>query len=206
MDAFYRNIQNPWIRNLTGGLILGSLLLMFPSMYSAGYPVITDIINGNYDAIEKGSIFSPFQSKEFYLIAITAGILIFKSFAVSSTNSSGGVAGDFAPTLFAGCLSGYLFATACNSLFGMSMPACIFAYLGMAGVMAGAIEAPLMSIFIIMEMTQNYDFALPIAICSLMSYITVKSREWLFGRHHLLILHHHWFTPSHPEPTINSTK
>lgn len=204
MDTFFKRISNPWRRNITGGLILGIIILIFPSMFSVGYPVIGNIINGDCSALAKGSILEHMANPATLLPLCAAGILLFKCFAVASTNCSGGVGGDFAPTLFAGSMAGFLFASLCNNILGLDLPVGIFAYLGMAGVMAGVIEAPLMTIFITMEMTQSYRFALPLVVCATTSFITVKCIAKLAGIRHPLVIHNRWFTHGHPEPTPNS--
>lgn len=96
-----------------------------------------------------------------------------KSFACTATNSGGGVAGDFAPTLFAGCMAGFFFGGILNMLFGLSLPLGNCALIAMAGAMAGIIKAPLMAMFIVVEMTGYYGMMFPVAICSVTSYATV---------------------------------
>ena len=102
-------------------------------------------------------------------------IILTKAFATSATNGAGGVGGTFAPSLFVGALSGFLFAGICNYLpFGIELSAQNFALLGMAGVMAGVMHAPLMGIFLTAEMTGGYDLFLPLLIVSTLSYGTVR--------------------------------
>lgn len=204
MDTFFKRISNPWKRNLTGGVMLGIILLIFPSMFSTGYPVIGNLINGDSTALAKGSLLLHIITPDIMLPACAAGILLLKCPAVASTNCSGGVGGDFAPTLFAGSMAGFLYAWLCNHLFGISLPTGIFAFIGMAGVMGGVIEAPLMTIFITMEMTQSYRFALPLVICTTISYATVRSVSILTGNRHPLVIHNRWFSHDHPESTVNS--
>lgn len=206
MDKFYSKLSNPWIRNLTGGLSLGIILFIFPSMYSVGYPVVDHVINGDFSAIAKGSVLEGINFGDWNLVVIAGGILLLKCWAVASTNSSGGVGGDFAPTLFAGSMAGFLFASLSNVLFGTHLPVASFGYIGMAGAMSGIIQAPLMTFFITVEMTHSYHFALPLAICAAVSYWTVKIYGLVIGNFHPLIIHHKWFSSHRPEPTVNSTK
>lgn len=204
MDTYFKNITNPWKRNLYGGIMLGAILFIFPSMFSTGYPVIGNLINGDCSALAKGSIIQHFTDSYILLPLCAAGILLLKCPAVAATNCSGGVGGDFAPTLFAGSMAGFIYAWLSNHLFGMSLPVGIFAFIGMSGVMGGVIEAPLMTIFITMEMTQSYKFALPLAICTTISYLTVKLVSRLTGNRHPLVIHTRWFSHNRPEPTTNS--
>ena len=204
LDIFYKSIKNPWIRNITGGLSIGLILLLFPSMYGVGYPILGNVINGDCVALAKGSVLEGFLPGVPGLMLVAAGILLCKCWAVASTNSSGGVGGDFAPTLFAGGMAGFLFASFCNYYFACDLPVGVFAYLGMAGAMSGIIEAPLMTIFITMEMTQTYKFALPVTLCAMVSYLVVRTWRFVSREEMPYIRHHLWFRHGHPEATANS--
>lgn len=206
LDIFFKRIKSPWLRNLSGGLIVGAILVLFPSMYSVGYDVLGNIINGNYTWLARGSLFSMQEAGTGTLMIMACGILFCKCWAVASTNSSGGVGGDFAPTLFAGGVAGFLFASICNTYFSTQLPVGFFSYLGMAGAMAGIIEAPLMAIFLVMEMTQTFRYAMPVAMCALVSYLVVKTVTLLSKEHSPLIRHILWFRHGHPEKTVNSRK
>lgn len=193
MDKVFTSIRNPWARNVTGGLIVGICLLMFPSMFGVGYGVIGDVLNGNPDALSYGSVLSALVPGELQLVIACIGILFLKCWGVSATNSSGGVGGDFAPTLFAGCLAGYLFACIVNHWLVLEIPVGIAAFIGMAGVMAGAIEAPIMTIFIVLEMTQKFEYALPVISVAAISYVTVKTCKRLANIQDRMIRHLGWF-------------
>lgn len=192
MDGIFKRIRNPWISNITGGLAIGLILLLFPSMYGVGYNILNDVIAGDYSAMANGSLLRHTGLGIWLLPASALGIALIKCWAVSSTNSSGGVGGDFAPTLYSGGMMGYFTATLCNSTFSTSYPCSIFAYLGMAGVMSGVIQAPLMSIFIVLEMCQFYTLSLPVATVAIVSYLTVRLFDW--SKDHLpIVWHSHWF-------------
>ncbi len=102
-----------------------------------------------------------------------AGILLLKGIGSSATNNGGGVAGDFAPTLFAGCIIGLLYATILDILNITALDPAQYSLIAMAGSMAGIIRAPLMSIFLVTEMVGGVEFLLPAAIVSLISYCIV---------------------------------
>ncbi len=193
LDIFYKNISNQWARGIIGAVGIGIILLLFPTMFSIGYPIIGDVINGDYSVISKGCLLSFLPGDDVTLMAAASGILLLKCWAVSSTNSSGGVGGDFAPTLYAGCMAGFLFATVCNYSFGTEFPVGIIAYLGMAGVMAGAIQAPLMAIFIVLEMCQIYSLAMPVAVCAIVSYLTVRGEALISADYKPIVRHLYWF-------------
>ena len=98
-----------------------------------------------------------------------------KAFATSATNGAGGVGGTFAPSLFVGALTGFLFAYIFNNLdLGVELSQKNFTLMGMAGVMSGVMHAPLMAIFLTAEMTGGYDLFLPLLIVSTLAYITIQ--------------------------------
>lgn len=105
---------------------------------------------------------------------IVAGIVLTKAFATSASNCGGGVAGDFAPALFAGCMTGYLFASTMNMLFSIDLPVSGFAFMGMAGVMSGVVRAPLMALFLTAEMTNGFILFLPLMAVSAISFGIVR--------------------------------
>lgn len=176
MQKVYDSISSPWIRNIAGGSILAVALMLFPAMYGEGYGVIASILAGDPSPLVKGSVLESAGTTE-ALILSSLLIILIKTFATSATNCSGGVAGDFAPTLFAGAVGGMLFATVANTYLGASLPMSQMAYAGMAGMMAGAVRAPLMALFLTIEMTGHYEFFLPLLIVSLISFGIVRLRN-----------------------------
>lgn len=168
-------MKSPWLRNISSGLLVGVMLFIFPALYGEGYNVIGRLMN------EPGYIlgsYSPLYGLGKFglwgLILVAAGILLCKGAAAYGTNSGGGVAGDFAPTLFAGAIMGYVFVGASQALVGTTLPMPVFVLAGMAGVMAGAIGTPLMAIFITIEMTASYEYLLPVTISGLTSFALVS--------------------------------
>jgi len=175
MENVYGKIANPWLKNIAGGLVLGVSLFLFPSLYGEGYGIITELLAGNSAVLTAQSILCDAPVNGFTLIAACCGILILKSFAASASNSAGGVAGDFAPTLFAGSIAGLLFAASANYLFpGCKIPVEICVFSAMGGVMAGAIRAPFMALFLTVEMTGCYNLFLPVLIVCAVSFGVVR--------------------------------
>ncbi len=162
-----RQIAVPWRRNLIAGAILSTGVFCFPALYGEGYGLVAEIINGAASGLTYGM---PFHLGD-GLIPVAVGILMIKSIATYATNSGGGVAGDFAPTLFAGCIAGLLFA----SVSGMTPHTGSFALAGMAGVMAGAIRAPYMAIFLTVEMAASPVMLLPVTVTAATSYLSSKA-------------------------------
>ena len=113
------------------------------------------------------------------LLLYLALVLIFKVFASTATNGGGGCGGIFAPSLFLGCISGFIFARLWNfyRCLGIYLPERNFAMIGMAGLMSGVMHAPLTGIFLIAELTGGYQLFMPLMIVSVCAYLTIISFE-----------------------------
>jgi len=181
MRMWFDSFRNPWLENLVSGGILAVLVFLFPALFGEGYGFITKVLAGNAGAVEDYSPFAGMLSGAWGVVILVAGMALVKAFATSASNSGGGVAGDFAPTLFAGCVVGYVFAAALNGWFGLSLSERDFAFFGMAAVMSGAVRAPLMAMFITVEMAQCYGLLLPVALVAGLSYMIVRIRPQKAG-------------------------
>lgn len=174
MRRFFERVGSIWLRGLASGAVVAILVFLFPALYGEGYGVMALLIDGDTHAIVSNSFFDNGGAPSLSMLLIfCGGMALVKSAAATSSNSGGGVAGDFAPTLFAGCMTGYFFATGLNSLFGLAIPAENFALIGMAGAMAGIIRAPLMAMFIVIETTGYYGMMFPVVLATAFSYATV---------------------------------
>ncbi|MBP3613513.1 MAG: chloride channel protein [Bacteroidaceae bacterium] len=173
VEKYFRRFQNPYARLAIGGSVLSILIFLFPPLYGEGYNMINHLINGSSaDVILNNSLFYGHANLLFLYMAL---IILFKVFASTVTNCGGGCGGIFAPSLFLGCISGYLFAGLCN-MFGLGevLPDKNFALFGMAALMSGVFHAPLTGVFLIAELTGGYDLFLPLMIVSVCSYLTVR--------------------------------
>lgn len=168
------SINNKWIRALASGAMLAISIFFFPALYGEGYGLVSEMLNGRFETLYRNSMLINRDSAEWIVMATVAGILLLKGMLVSATNSGGGVAGVFAPTLFAGALLGYLFGWVLQRCGVADISAGNFALLGMAAVMAGTVHAPLMAIFITAEMTNSYTFMFGFIIVAAISYAIVK--------------------------------
>ncbi len=177
MENFFRRFKNPWVRTCIGCAVLSALVFFFPPLYGEGYGAITGLLNGDTSSIVNGSIFYGDRDSFWFLILFIALVLLTKAFATSSTNGAGGVGGTFAPSLYVGCFTGFLFAFLANHLGWVELSTKNFALMGMAGVMSGVMHAPLMAIFLTAELTGGYDLFLPLLIVSTISYGTIKVFE-----------------------------
>lgn len=178
MESFFGHFKKQWHRTAVGCLILSTLVFIFPPLYGEGYSSINMLLAGNVEGIITTSPFAAEGHNVWMIITFIALIIAFKAFATSATNGAGGVGGTFAPSLYVGCLTGFLFAFLAEYLdLGMGISTKNFALIGMAGVMAGVMHAPLMAIFLTAELTGGYYLFLPLLIVSTISYGTIKIFE-----------------------------
>lgn len=181
-----------------GGIILSTLIFLFPSLYGEGYKDINILLNGqtadDWNALTERSLFYGNNS---LLIVYVGMVVLTKAFATASTNGGGGCGGTFAPSLFIGAFAGFFFARIWNIYnIGVYMPETNASLLGMAGVMSGVMHAPLTGIFLIAELTSGYDLFMPLMIVAVSSYLTILIFEphSIYGmrlaREGKLITHH----------------
>ncbi len=178
-DLFARFKNKPFVKLVIGGVVLSTLIFLFPSLYGEGYHSINLLLNGktesDWNQILDGSLFYGHSE---YIILYLALVLFTKVFATSATNGGGGCGGTFAPSLFIGCFTGFLFSRLWNiHQIGVYVPEKNFALLGMAGVMSGVMHAPLTGIFLIAEITSGYNLFMPLMIVSVSAYLTINIFE-----------------------------
>ena len=171
--------QHRWGKLALGGLMLSSLIFFFPVLYGEGYSAINILLNGSSEAdwneVLKNSMF---YGNGHLLILFIALVIFTKTFATAATNGGGGCGGTFAPSLFVGAFSGFLFSRLWNMYqVGTYIPEKNFTLLGMAGVMAGVMHAPLTGIFLIAEITNGYDLFMPLMIVAVSSVMTISIFE-----------------------------
>ena len=174
-DIFARFKDKPHVKLVIGGAMLSLLIYLFPSLYGEGYGAINLLLNGNGEADWEPLLNNSLFSGEMGMLVPYVGlVLLTKVFATSATNGGGGCGGTFAPSLFIGCFSGFLFSRLWNMHeVGVWVPEKNFALMGMAGVMSGVMHAPLTGIFLIAELTGGYSLFLPLMIVSTCSYLTI---------------------------------
>ena len=174
-NVFAKFKDHPHIKLAIGGTVLSLLIFLFPALYGEGYISINLLLNGRTEAdwnqILNNSLFSGQGSM---LIPYIALVLFTKVMATSATNGGGGCGGTFAPSLFIGCFTGFLFSRLWNmNEIGIYIPEKNFSLLGMAGVMSGVMHAPLTGIFLIAELTGGYSMFMPLMIVSVCAYLTI---------------------------------
>ena len=196
--VFARLKEHRYAKLLLGGLMLSSLIFIFPVLYGEGYSAINILLNSNTEADWNTLLNnSLFYGHGQLLIIFVALVVLTKVVATSATNGGGGCGGTFAPSLFVGAFSGFLFARIWNiQQLGLYVPEKNFTLLGMAGVMAGVMHAPLTGIFLIAEITNGYDLFIPLMIVSTCSVMTISVFEphsiyaMRLARQGKLITHH----------------
>ena len=157
------SIKSQYARWAVAGVILGILIFVFPPLYGEGYESFVSLMQGNKDTIFENSLFSRFSHIEWVVLLYILAILFFKVIAMATTNAAGGVGGTFAPSLFVGAFTGASMAILCNML-GVEVSIAAFTLVGMAGVMAGVMKAPLTAIFLIAELSNGYGLFIPLMI------------------------------------------
>ena len=174
-ENFFQKLKGMYPKLLLGGSILSILILVFPPLYGEGYDSVGILLNGNPTELLNNSLFYSHQE---LLIPMLALIMLFKAFASTATTSGGGCGGLFAPSLFLGCLCGFVFSTLWDQAgFITIVSTKNYALLGMAGVMAAVMHAPLTSIFLIAELTGGYGMLVPLMIVTVCAYLTIHTFE-----------------------------
>lgn len=179
VENMFRKYDNPYVKLGIGGVMLSILIFLFPPLYGEGYDTIELLLNGvnseEWDTVMNNSLFYGYGN---LLLIYLSLIVLFKVFASSATNGGGGCGGIFAPSLFLGCVAGFVFSHFANGVgIFPDLPEKNFALMGMAGLMSGVMHAPLTGIFLIAELTGGYDLFLPLMIVSVSSYLTIIAFE-----------------------------
>ncbi|MBQ2068995.1 MAG: chloride channel protein [Bacteroidales bacterium] len=173
LEDFIARWKNSWLRWIICAAGLGVLILLFPPLFGEGYNSLGPLLTGSDPSGEAGSVLSflfdtPWGIPLFFLL-----VMLLKVFSMTFTNAGGGVGGTFGPTLFVGALSGFVLARSINllvSTMGIALPEQNFVLVGMAGLMAGVMQAPMTAIFLIAEITGGYELLLPLILTSTVSF------------------------------------
>lgn len=176
MGNFFKRFGNPYKRLLIGGVLLGTVVYFIPPLFGEGFVTINNVLKGNIEAVVENNIFHTLTDNIWVVVSLLAGLVLFKVVAMSLTFGAGGIGGVFAPTLFTGSVFGYLTAIIINNsnLFSHQLSLTNFAMVGMAGLMAGVLHAPLTAIFLIAEITGGYELFVPLMIVASISFLITK--------------------------------
>ena len=176
VERHMKRINKTWVRWIAGGVSLGLLIYIFPALYGEGYEFIYELVNQQVEGLINQSLFGGFGGIG-YLILFLGLIMLFKVVAMALTGGSGGVGGIFAPSLFMGTVAGVFFSKVINLIPYVNVPEKNMALVGMAGVMAGVMHAPLTGIFLIAESTGSYELFTPLIFTAVISYLTIMLFE-----------------------------
>ncbi len=191
-----KKINNIYFKGILGGALLGGLLYLFPQFYGEGYEVINDLIEGNISKVFSDNLIFSDVSNAFFVLLFLISLPLLKAIATSITLNSGGIGGVFAPSLFIGSTTGFMFATFFESIGLTHLSRSNYTLVGMAGVLAGTLHAPLTAIFLIAEITGGYTLFLPLMITAAISFMAVKYfvshsiYTWQLAERGELITHH----------------
>jgi len=178
VEGVLDKIQQQFGRALVGGLALALIIMALPPLYGEGYEAIKSVLSGQETAMFESSFFHSLSENSYAIIGFVALIIIAKPIATALTIGSGGSGGIFAPSLFMGGMTGFLFAQVGNTLNpGWELSESNFTLVGMCGVMSGVQYAPLTAIFLIAEITSGYELFVPLMVVSALSYSTVSYFE-----------------------------
>jgi len=174
IGRIFDKIKTWYYKLLIGGFVLGIMIFFFPSLYGEGYEAINACLDGDYSYVYDNSVFYAFKDNFLIITGLILVIVLLKVIATSVTFGSGGIGGIFAPSLFMGVNTGLFFAKTTNFLNLGNLSENNFALVGMAGLIAGVIHAPLTAIFLIAEITGGYGLFMPLMIVATISYGTAK--------------------------------
>ena len=173
-------VKNPYAKwaFCAGGL--GLLIFHFPPLYGEGYDALGPLLNGQAISYDGDTILAFMLHRPWLVPVFFALILILKVFSMTLTNAGGGVGGTFGPTLFVGAMAGFLLARVTNLLLAgteFTVPEQNFVLVGMAGLMAGVMQAPMTAIFLIAEISGGYELFIPLIITASIAFGTIRIFE-----------------------------
>lgn len=178
-EDLLRKVRKPFVRWAVCAISLGVLIFMFPPLFGEGYTSLTSMLNSNALVALEGGFISSFitPDNKWAIVIFFAAVTLLKVLATAFTNAGGGVGGTFGPTLITGAFAGFVLARLVNLLGIGAVPEQNFVLVGMAGLMAGVMQAPLTAIFLIAEITGGYSLLFPLIITSAISYATIRTTE-----------------------------
>lgn len=173
-----KSIRKPFVRWAISASCLGLLIFLFPPLFGEGYEHLHELLNGGTIDLEGQTILAFFLRKAWLVPVFFLLVLLLKVFSMSFTNAGGGVGGTFGPTLFIGAIAGFVLSRTINLIAGPGfVPEQNFVLVGMAGLMAGVMQAPMTAIFLIADMTGGYGLLIPLILTSTISYAATRMVE-----------------------------
>lgn len=174
VEGIFEKIKQQKYRLIIGGVLLGGLIFLVPPLYGEGFETITALLKGDFKQVVNHSLFFDKKEELFIVLGLLFGIIFLKVIASAITFGAGGIGGVFAPSLFMGATSGFVFAKTLNIFRDTNLSETNFTLVGMAGLIAGVLHAPLTSLFLIAEITKGYELIIPLMITAAIAYLTSK--------------------------------
>ena len=169
-----------------GGLAIGVILIFFPQVMGVGYQYVDQALNGGL------------------LFKTLALLCVVKLVATIISYASGNAGGIFAPSLYLGAMAGGAIGVLMHRFapFPTGDPGA-YALVGMGTLFAGIIRAPMTSVFMIFELTQDYQVFVPLMIANMISFAISKRYQPLSLYHALLQQDNvHMPQPGTPVPSV----
>lgn len=173
----FHDIKGPYQRVIVGGVVLGGMVFLFPTLYGEGYVTIKNLLGGNYSTMITNSIFASYSNMPSVVIIFAVITVFAKSAATLITLGAGGNGGIFAPSLIMGGLIGFILAFTINTLGIAHVNVANFIVAGMAASLSAIMHAPLTGIFLIAEITGGYVLMVPLMITSALAYLINRSKN-----------------------------
>ena len=170
MEDRLGKLKNPWVRWAISAVSLGLLIFLFPPLHGEGYNFLSPLLNGGEVDFGGQTPLSFALGWQWAVPVFFLLVMLLKVFSMTFTNAGGGVGGTFGPTLFMGALAGFVVADTLNLLWPGVVPVANFVLVGMAGLMAGVMQAPLTAIFLIAEISGGYQLLVPLILTSAISF------------------------------------
>ena len=172
-----KSIEKPFVRWAISASCLGLLIFLFPPLFGEGYEHLHVLLNGGMIDMDGQTILAFMLRKSWVIPVFFMLILLLKVFSMSFTNAGGGVGGTFGPTLFIGAVAGFVVSRTINLIGGDLVPEQNFVLVGMAGLMAGVMQAPMTAIFLIAEISGGYELLIPLILTATVSYGVTRAFE-----------------------------
>jgi len=183
-----RKEKNMWRRVLVGGLGLALIFAVFPPLFGEGYDSVKKLAADTPEILLNRSLIPLSADKKWWVYIFLGLLLLVKPFATGITLGSGGIGGNFAPSMFTGALSGFLFSRVGNLIPGITLSAENFALTGMAGMLCGIFRSPLTAIFLVQEITGGYTLIIPLMLTVATGYaVSGYLKPYAMELHHLAV-------------------
>lgn len=171
-EEYFKRLRiNRFTKAILAGICIAALCLFFPPLFGEGYQSIKDLSAMHPEKIYARSVLADYIQGPWMVILFMIAVFMLKAVATGITLGSGGMGGNFAPSLVVGSFVGFSFSYILQTLGFDDIPTRNFALAAMAGILSGIFHAPLTGIFLIAEITGGYKLFIPLMIVSAISYL-----------------------------------